>query len=98
VVAVDVRDEEAPHVAEPGVELGEGGGEHVAGLRDGPARVDHGDLVAVADRVDVHSPQPVHRERQGDAVHVGSAAVHAGAGPVACAGQVVVLDHLATLR
>ena len=41
VVAVDVRDEEAPHVGEPGVQLGETGREQLAGLRDGPARVDH---------------------------------------------------------
>ena len=63
VVAVDVGDEEPAHVLEPAAELGEGRFEHIAGLREGPPRVDERPPVAVGHGVHVHRAQAVVRQR-----------------------------------
>ena len=64
------------------------GVEDLARLRDRPAAVDEHQPVVGLDDVDVDGPQPVHRQRERQAVHPGGDLEGSGLGPLAATGPI----------
>ena len=88
VVAVHVRDQEPADVAHGVAELLQTGVEDLAGLGDRPASVDEHEAVIGLDDVDVDRAEPVHRQREREAVHPGRDLEGAGLGPLAATGPI----------